>query len=66
MSYGNSIFNVSASIFRYQCFDIGLGAILVEIIMQNLANSGNIFDKEFSIIWSCDLYSIESWIWPQW
>ena len=50
MSYGNSIFNVSASIFRYQCFDMGLGAILVEIIMQNLANSGNIFDKEFSII----------------
>ena len=43
MSYGNSIFIVSASIFRYQCFDMGLGAILVEIIMQNLANSVTLF-----------------------
>ena len=46
MSNDNSIFNIIALIFAIQ----GLGAILVDIIMLNLANGESISDTGFSII----------------
>ena len=62
---GVSIFRYDE--LRYQCFNIfgisgsiyGLGAILEEMIVKNLANSEKRFDIGFLIIQYFDRYSIE-------
>ena len=62
MSYDDSISNMCASVFFIFSISIlGLGAILVE----NWANSKNIFDTGFSIDRILDWYRIDFWIWPQ-
>ena len=59
--------------FQYQCYNIfnvsvsiqGLWSILVKIIIQNLANGGNVSYTRFSIIQYFNRYGIYFWIW-QW
>ena len=63
MSYENSIFNISASIFLILVsFYTTFRRHFDKIIMQNLARNEKTFGKGFLIIQYFDRYSIDFWI----
>ena len=63
MSYENSIFNISASIFSILVsFYTTFRRHFDKIIMQNLGRNEKTFDRGFLIIQYFDRYSINFWI----